>query len=97
MRCLGAAAPTYTVDSREISQPGEGEELDSPYVEQGVLDVFAWARDALALILPSKVLCREDCAGLCPVCGADLNSDPGHEHEPAPDPRWAPLSEIRFD
>ena len=60
-------------------QPGAGEELESPYVQDGVLDVRAWARDALALALPTAVLCRPDCAGLCPVCGVDLNSA-GEDH-----------------
>ncbi len=98
MRCLEPAAPGYEIDAREISQPGEGDELDSPYVERGVLDLHAWARDAVALALPAKVLCREDCAGLCPRCGIDLNAaGSDHHHEREPDPRWAKLSELRFD
>jgi uncharacterized protein len=98
MRCLTDAASTFAVDAREVSQPGEGEELESPYVEHGVLDLHAWARDALALVLPVQLLCREDCRGLCPTCGIDLNvAEPDHGHEQAPDPRWAKLSELRFD
>jgi uncharacterized protein len=98
MRCLEPASSRFEVDAREISQPGAGEELDSPYVEQGVLDLGAWARDALALTLPRAILCRADCAGLCPVCGADLNAaGPDHEHPADPDPRWDRLSAIRFD
>lgn len=98
MRCLEPASPSYEVDAFEVSQPGEADELDSPYVESGVLDLHAWARDALALALPAKVLCREDCAGLCPVCGEDLNrAGPEHDHERQPDPRWAKLSELRFE
>jgi uncharacterized protein len=98
MRCLDQAEPSYTVDAREVSQPGETDELDSPYVRDGVLDVRGWARDALALALPAKVLCRPDCAGLCPVCGENLNvAGPEHAHEREPDPRWAKLSELRFD
>jgi uncharacterized protein len=96
MRCLEAAAPVVTVDSREVSQPSE--ELDSPYLDGDVLDVRSWAHDALALAVPAKLLCRSDCAGLCPVCGADLNSaGPDHHHEAQPDPRWAKLSELRFE
>lgn len=117
MRCLESAAPTFTVDAREVSQPTEAraahisaaargrgkqeddasDELTSPYVKDGVIDLRAWARDALALSVPANVLCRPDCAGLCPVCGVNLN-DAGadHHHEPAPDPRWAALSELRF-
>ncbi len=98
MRCLEVAKPEFAVDVREVSQPGGVDELDFPYVEHGVLDLHAWARDALALTLPAKVLCRPDCAGLCPECGADLNTaGPEHSHERAPDPRWAQLSELRFD
>jgi len=96
MRCLKPAAPPVTVDTREISQPSE--ELDSPYLDGDLLDVRAWSHDALALAMPAKLLCRPDCAGLCPVCGADLNSaGPEHHHERQPDPRWAKLSEVRFE
>jgi uncharacterized protein len=98
MRCLEPAAPTFTIDAREVSQPGASEELESPYVDCGVLDLRAWARDALALALPPTLLCRAQCAGLCPVCGANLNlAGPDHGHERAPDPRWAKLSELRFE
>ncbi|HEX3616291.1 MAG TPA: DUF177 domain-containing protein [Solirubrobacteraceae bacterium] len=98
MRCLEPAGAHFEIDAREISQPGAGEELDSPYVEAGVLDLGAWARDALALNLPRAILCREDCAGLCPTCGENLNSAGAeHRHEAEPDPRWAKLSEIKFD
>jgi uncharacterized protein len=99
MRCLEPADQTFSADAREVSQPdGEDEELTSPYVVGQVLDLQAWARDALALALPQQLLCREDCAGLCPVCGIDLNTaGPGHAHEREPDPRWAKLSELRFD
>jgi DUF177 domain-containing protein len=99
MRCLEPGAPRFGIEAREVSQPGaEGEELTSPYLDEGVLDVQAWARDALALALPQQLLCREDCAGLCPVCGVDLNkAEPDHHHERGPDPRWSKLSELRFD
>ncbi len=98
MRCLEPAQPQVAVDSREVDQPGGGEELSSPYVTDHVLDVHAWARDALVLALPAQLLCREECLGLCPVCGADLNvAGPEHAHEREPDPRWAKLSELKLD
>ena len=98
MRCLEEAAPAFAVDAREVSQPGGGDELSSPYVQGGELDIQAWARDALALALPAKLLCSSDCAGLCPVCGANLNTvGADHAHEREPDPRWAKLSELRFE
>jgi uncharacterized protein len=98
MRCLDPADATFEIDAREISQPGAGDELDSPYVEGGELDLGAWAHDALALNLPRAILCRPDCAGLCAICGENLNSAGAeHQHEAEPDPRWAKLSELKFD
>jgi uncharacterized protein len=98
MRCLRPAAPAVEVDAREVDRPGEGEELQSPYVDKERLDLAAWARDAIALAGPAKVLCRDDCAVLCPVCAADLNEEgPDHGHETAPDPRWSKLRELKFD
>jgi uncharacterized protein len=96
MRCLEPASPTFAVDAREVSQPGAGEELESPYVDaEGELALHDWARDALVLALPPTILCRPDCAGLCPECGADLNqAGPDHAHERAPDPRWAALRDL---
>jgi uncharacterized protein len=99
MRCLEDAEPVLNVESREVSQPGAGPELRSPYLDDEVLDLRAWARDALALAIPAQVLCKPDCAGLCAECGANLNEvGAGHRHERAePDQRWAKLSELRFE
>ena len=96
MRCLEPAQPSIAVDAREIDQPGDVEELRSPYVHDEVLDLHAWARDALALALPAQILHAEDCAGLCPECGKDLNLEP-HEHEKPPDPRWNALRGLLAD
>ena len=96
MRCLEPASPAFDVDAYEVHQPGGGEELSSPYLDEE-LDLQAWARDALALALPAQLTCREECAGLCPQCGANLNSDADHAHEAAPDSRWAKLRELKFE
>jgi uncharacterized protein len=98
VRCMADARRVVPVDSREVHQPGEDEELQSPYLADGVLQLARWARDALVLALPAKVLCREDCRGLCPTCGTDLNTvDPAeHHHEPERDPRWAKLDELKL-
>ena len=95
MRCLEAAQRVLQVDAREVDQPGGGEDLRSPYVDGDELNLRAWAQDALTLDLSGQVLCRDDCAGLCPVCGENLNERP-HEHEQPADPRWAKLSELRL-
>jgi uncharacterized protein len=98
MRCLEPAAPSFTVDAREIDVPNQGPELDSPYVEGEVVDVAGWTRDSLALTLPANILCKPNCLGLCPECGVDLNNaGPEHHHEKTPDARWAALSQIKFE
>jgi uncharacterized protein len=98
MRCLEDAGREVDVDAREIDQPGGGEELESPYLEEEQLDMRAWARDALALALPTQIVCSEDCLGLCSVCGENLNhAGPEHGHEPEPDPRWAALRELKLE
>jgi uncharacterized protein len=98
MRCLAQASPRVEVEAREVDRPGGGDELDSPYVHDETLDLAGWARDAFALAMPVKILCRESCAGLCPVCAADLNeAGPEHHHESTPDPRWAKLRELELE
>ena len=101
MRCLEPAGLETEVDAREVDQGDtDDEELRSPYViEDKELDLGRWAHDAAVLALPSRILCRPDCAGLCPVCGESLNdADPAeHEHGTAPDPRWAKLDDLKLE
>ncbi len=55
-------------------QPGaEDDDLRSPYLDGDELDLHAWARDALVLELPTQIVCRDDCKGLCAICGENLN------------------------
>jgi uncharacterized protein len=96
-RCLRDTVVEEVVNAQEYqaAMPGADEELRSPYVGDDTLDLSAWARDALALGLPDKILHSPDCAGLCPVCGKDLNEEPHTHDEIAVDPRWAALDELR--
>jgi len=55
------------------------------------LDVTPAVREELALVAPEYLLCRDDCRGLCPRCGHDLNTGPC-TCPPATDPRWAGLA-----
>ena len=77
------------------NNPAGDEELVSPYVTDETVDLSGWARDALALALPGKILHKADCAGLCPVCGKDLNEEPHTHDEIAADPRWSALDKLR--
>jgi uncharacterized protein len=96
-RCLTDAVVDESISAREYqaSSPGPGDDLRTPYLRDDVLDLSTWARDALVLALPEKILCRPDCAGLCPVCGRDRNAEPHEHEEESLDPRWAALAELK--
>jgi uncharacterized protein len=96
VRCLADAVVEETLRLLEYQATSpDSDELATPYLVDDRLDLSAWARDALILALPGKILCRPDCAGLCPVCGKDLNREP-HEHgEAEPDSRWAALADLK--
>ncbi|UUS33149.1 MULTISPECIES: YceD family protein [Streptomyces] len=66
------------------------EDEDVTPLEDGMFDLEPLLRDAVVLALPMQPVCREDCAGLCAECGADLNENPDHHHD-AVDIRWAAL------
>lgn len=60
------------------------------------VDVSGPATDELALAMPAAPTCREDCKGLCPVCGNDLNGDPCDGHGEDSDSPFAALKDL-FD
>jgi len=96
VRCLADAVVEETLSLREYQATSpDSDELTTPYLVDDRLDLSGWARDSLILALPDKILCRPDCAGLCPVCGKDLNREPHTHGEVEPDPRWAALSELK--
>jgi len=73
-----------------------GKETDDPEalrIEDELIDLEPVLRDAVVLDLPFTPLCRPDCAGLCPECGANLNRTPDHSHAEPIDPRWVGLGE----
>lgn len=97
MRCLQDAVAPLTVDAREYQAAARDapDDLRSEYVVESELQLSQWARDAIATALPDQILCRRDCAGLCSVCGKDLNDEPHRHDETVVDPRWAALEALR--
>ena len=92
-RCLTAIDDQSEIDIQELFLfPGkEPDDDEASRVEGDLIDLEPVLRDTVVLDLPFIPLCREDCAGLCPVCGVNLNDDPEHRHDDAIDPRWASL------
>lgn len=99
-RCLAEARVPMEAEIRDYSAFGRAqggaydEDLDCEYLAGESLDAVGMARDALVDLFPARILCREDCAGLCPTCGADLNVAACDCPPSAPDGRWAGLQEI---
>jgi uncharacterized protein len=96
-RCLEDTVLELALHAREYqaTSPGEADELRSPYVEDDRVDLSSWGHDTVVLALPDKILHDPDCAGLCPVCGRNLNTEP-HEHDEAvADARWSALEQLR--
>jgi uncharacterized protein len=71
------------------------EEIEAGWYRGSELDLGAFLHEIVALALPVKPLCREDCAGLCPRCGADLNQDPCECAEVPADSPFAALAVLR--
>ena len=92
-RCLAPAAGTIVVPVRELyTEGGDGD--DTYPLDGDDLDLEPLVHDAVLLELPQAPLCRPDCGGLCPLCGANRNEgDCGCR--PEPDPRWAALDALR--
>lgn len=97
-RCLADAELPLSLRLREYgaTKPQSDDER-TEYLVDDVLDLSAWAHDEIVLALPDKILHDPECAGLCPVCGKDLNVEPHTHEEETVDPRWAALSELRTE
>lgn len=101
-RCLSDVEQTYMLDiqrmmnvaKKEIVTGNEEENETISYIEDCNLDVDMLILDELYTVLPSKVLCKEDCKGICKVCGTNLNKSTCNCDQTVPDPRMAVFSDI---
>ena len=94
-RCLSPVAGETTAGFQEMYslKPVEG---DTYPITHDQVDLELVAREAILLALPLAPLCREECAGLCLTCGADLNEGACSCALADGDPRWAALDGLRF-
>jgi uncharacterized protein len=96
VRCLTAISDEMEIDIQElfVYPDSEADDDEASRLEGDLIDLEPLLRDEVVLELPFQPLCREDCAGLCVECGANLNVDPEHTHDPAVDPRWEKLRDL---
>lgn len=101
-RCLADVSAEYrmavnrTIDvEKEQTRTEKADEYDEvSYIEDCTLDVDMLILDELYTLLPMTVLCKEDCKGICKVCGINLNQSTCDCDQAVPDPRMAVFSDI---
>lgn len=100
-----AVALTYTLGLPEADRfdPAKdavidltAEDMGMELVRSGRIDLLAVIQEAVVMALPMRPLCRQDCKGLCPSCGADLNRAQCTCAGAAPDPRLAVLAKLKI-
>ena len=101
-RCLTPQRLEHTIpvaelftDPRKVEEEADDEDGYRIDDDLAHIDLGPLLRDTVVMEVPVRVLCRDDCQGLCPVCGTDRNeTDCGHRPDEDPDPRWAALAEL---
>jgi len=95
-RCLAEVVGSAVIDIDEVYQdaPGDG---DAFPIGGDQIDLVPAVRESVMLELPDDVLCREECAGICPVCGVDRNLSSCSCDTTVVDDRWAALDQLRLD
>ena len=85
-----------TIEQRYIAdrQQGEIEDDDIEIYENELIDLSELVDSEISMAVPMKVLCREDCKGLCPICGKDLNEGSCDCEQEDIDPRWDALKSL---
>lgn len=87
----------YTRSDEETAEAGEKElqlkDLDFAFLDGEEIDLDELVHEQLALTLPVRVLCKEDCCGLCPQCGIDRNRE-SCSCQPPMDPRWQAVADL---
>ena len=88
------STPDFDGDEDIDAGEDEGEDTYPLFENATIMDLESTLRDFFVGSLPSQPLCKPDCLGLCPECGADLNADPQHHHDTY-DARWSQLGDLK--
>jgi uncharacterized protein len=96
-RCLAEFSDRLGLEVCELfAAPGHEQASEDAYLVAGTeMDLEPMLRDVIALALPLHPLCKEDCKGICALCGTDLNAGSCDCKQDDTDPRWAPLDALR--
>lgn len=106
-RCLAPVAQPVKIDFKaelgtdetsatETESTGlQDAEMDFSIYEGGAINLDEIVREQILLALPARHLCSDDCLGLCPTCGANLNERACDCERHEIDPRWSALAELK--
>lgn len=95
-RCLADVAGIAISEIDEVFQH-QPRDVDSLEIAGDQIDLAPVVREYVLLDLPDAPLCRDDCAGICPDCGADRNENPCDCASTVLDPRWSALEDLHLD
>ncbi len=95
-RCLNDVAGTARIEVDEVYQDEVGDD-DAFQIDGDQIDMAPAVREYVLLELPDGPLCRDDCAGICPICGVDRNQVSCACDTAVRDERWSALDGIEFD
>lgn len=95
-RCLAEVSGVVVAEVDELFR-GEPDDEEAEPIVGDQIDLAPVVRQTVLLEMPEAPLCREDCAGICPVCGADRNIDPCDCDTSVRDERWAVLDDLDLD
>jgi len=87
----------HTPDGTAEERMVEDDDLSTAFYDDNVIDLGQLMQEQCYLAVPMKPLCREDCRGLCPDCGTNLNTATCHCQRTWVDPRLAVLEQLRKD
>lgn len=98
-RCLEDVENTFHIAiDRSVHPDGASDGVDDAdelsFMDGYMLDVDKLVQDELVVALPTKVLCKEDCKGLCSICGTNLNYHTCDCDKESKDPRMAAIQDI---
>lgn len=95
-RCLRERDDEVRADIVEVFGSDDDDGEVGYDIVDATIDIDTLIRDAVAAAVPLQPLCRPDCAGLCPTCGADRNVAPCDGHPDQHDARWGPLADLQL-
>lgn len=97
-RCLEDVDCSFDISIDKSFKINDGiiteEDDDFSFINEGELDVDRLLFDEILVDWPSKVLCKNDCKGICPKCGANLNTSPCDCERNVIDPRMAKFQDV---